>query len=291
MIYYFIFPIVVVIASIVGAIAGIGGGVIIRPVLDSFGQFETSEITNMISTMCVLFGTSTSIIRHIASKSKIENWKTAVYLGIGAVIGGLIGQFLFQFVKNASNGNVLIIVQSSALIILMIFVLIYMQLFLPKGKQLHIKNFFLTIIIGIFLGICSTFLGIGGGPINVAVLLLFFGMDMKQAAINSLITIIFSQLAKVGMAAFDGTFVTLFTIEQLPQVGINGNPVLDQSWWIFLLILVPISIIGSLFGTWCNKKMSNKGVQIVFMATTVLIILINVYLIITNALDLSTLSV
>ena len=275
MIYYFIFPIVVIIASIVGAIAGIGGGVIIRPVLDAFGYFDTAEITNMISTMCVVFGTSTSIIRHISSKTKIENRKTAVYLGIGAVVGGVVGQLLFQFVKDASNKDVLIIVQSSILILLLIFVLVYMQIFLPKGKTLHINNFIVTIIIGIFLGICSTFLGIGGGPINVAVLLLFFGMSMKQAAINSLITIIFSQLAKIVMAACDGTFVTLFTLDQLPTVA-------DQNWWIFL-----ISIIGSLLGTWFNKKMSNKGVQIVYTATTVAIILINVYLIIMSGINLA----
>lgn len=280
MIYYFLFPIVVIIASIIGAIAGIGGGVIIRPVLDAFGYFSTPEITNMISTMCVVFGTSTSIIRHVASKSKIENRKTAVYLGIGAVIGGVIGQFLFQFVKDSSNGDVLIIIQSSILIALLIFVLIYMQLMLPKGKQMHINNFIVTIIIGIFLGVCSTFLGIGGGPINVAVLLLFFGMSMKQAAINSLITIIFSQMAKIVMAGIDGTFVTLFTIDQLPTAA-------DQSWWIFLIILVPISIIGSLLGTWFNKKMNNKGVQIVYMATTVAIILINIYLIVMSSIALA----
>ena len=280
MIYYFIFPIVVIIASIVGAIAGIGGGVIIRPVLDAFGYFDTAEITNMISTMCVVFGTSTSIIRHISSKTKIENRKTAVYLGTGAVVGGVVGQLLFQFVKDASNKDVLIIVQSSILILLLIFVLVYMQIFLPKGKTLHINNFIVTIIIGIFLGICSTFLGIGGGPINVAVLLLFFGMSMKQAAINSLITIIFSQLAKIVMAACDGTFVTLFTLDQLPTVA-------DQNWRIFLIILVPISIIGSLLGTWFNKKMSNKGVQIVYTATTVAIILINAYLIIMSGINLA----
>ena len=195
------------------------------------------------------------------------------------MVGGVIGQFLFQFVKDSSNGNILIIVQSAILIALLIFVLIYMQLFLPKGKQLHINNFLVTLIIGVFLGICSTFLGIGGGPINVAVLLLFFGMSMKQAAINSLITIIFSQLAKIVMAGIDGTFVTLFTINQLPTTA-------DQSWWIFLIILVPISIIGSLLGTYFNKKMSNKGVQIVYMATTIAIIAINIYLIISSAIAL-----
>ena len=279
MIYYFIFPIVVIIASMIGAIAGIGGGVIIRPVLDAFNYFSVAEITNMISTMCVVFGTSTSIIRHVLSKSKIENWKISVYLGIGAVVGGVLGQYMFQFVKDASNRDVLIIIQSAILIALLIFVLIYMQLLLPKGKQLHIKNIVATLTIGLFLGICSTFLGIGGGPINVAVLLLFFGMSMKQAAINSLITIIFSQLAKIVMALIDGTFVMLFSIDSLPTAA-------DQSWWIFLIILVPISIIGSLIGTWLNKKMSNKAVQIVYTATTIGIILINIYLIAMSSITL-----
>lgn len=282
MIYYFIFPLVVIIASIVGAIAGIGGGVIIRPVLDAFNYFETAEITNMISTFCVVFGTSTSIIRHIASKSKIENWKTAVFLGVGAVIGGVIGQFLFGFVKNSSNDDILKITQSVILIVLLLFVIVYMQIFLPKGKVMHIKNFIVTIIIGVFLGICSTFLGIGGGPINVAVLLLFFGMDMKQAAINSLITIIFSQLSKIVMAGIDGTFVTIFS--QCTTDLANGSP--DQVWWLFLVILVPVSIIGSLLGTWFNKKMTNKGVSIVYTATTVAIILINIYIIVNSSLTL-----
>lgn len=281
MIYYFLFPLIVICASIVGSIAGIGGGVIIRPVLDSFGYFSTPEITNMISTMCVLFGTATSIIRHVISKSKIENLKIAIFLGIGAVIGGFIGQYLFQFVKDASNKNVLIIIQSAILIALLVFVVIYMQLFLPKGKVLHVKNIIVTSIIGIFLGICSTFLGIGGGPINVAVLLLFFGMDMKQAAINSLITIIFSQLSKVVMSGIDGTFVTLFKINELPTQQ-------DQSWWIFLLILVPVSIIGSLLGTYFNKKMTNKGVQLVYTITTFVIIAINIYLIVSNSLTLAS---
>ena len=280
MLYYFIFPIIVIIASMVGSIAGIGGGVIIRPVLDSFGFFLTAEITNMISTMCVLFGTATSIIRHVISKNKIENLKIAIFLGLGAVVGGIIGQYLFQFVKDVSNKNVLIIIQSTILIALLIFVIIYMQIFLPKGKVMHVQNIIVTSIIGVFLGICSTFLGIGGGPINVAVLLLFFGMTMKQAAINSLITIIFSQLSKVVMSGIDGTFATLFNIEALPTQA-------DQSWWIFVLILVPVSIIGSLFGTYLNKKMSNKGVQLVYMGTTVAIILINIYLIVTNGIALA----
>lgn len=279
--YYVIFSIVILIATIIGAIAGIGGGVIIRPILDAFGYFSTAEITNMISTICVLFGTSTAIITHIVSKSKIENYRVAIYLGIGAALGGVLGQFMFQYVKNATNENILIIVQSVILIVLLVFVLVYMYLFLPKGKQLHVHNAIATIVIGLFLGVCSTFLGIGGGPINVAILLLFFGMTMKQAAINSLITIIFSQLAKIVMACFDGTFVTLFTISELPTAA-------DQSWWIFLIILVPISIIGALIGKFFSKKMNDNQVKIVYIVTTIAIIAINIYLIVNSSLALTT---
>lgn len=280
MIYYFIFPIIVFISSILGAMAGIGGGVIIRPVLSSFGYFELAEVTNMISTICVFFIAVTSIVRHIISRTKIQDVKISIFLGIGAVIGGLIGQFLFNYIKNASNKNVLLIVQSSVLIGLLIFVLIYMGFFKPRGIALHIRNYFLTSIIGIFLGLSSTFLGIGGGPINVAVLLLFFGMDMKQAAINSLITIIFSQTSKLVTSSFDGTFATLFNISSLPTP--------DNNWWIFLLILIPVSIIGSLLGTYLNKKMSAKFLSVAFMATIVVIICINVYLIINSSITLAT---
>ncbi|MEI3183290.1 MAG: sulfite exporter TauE/SafE family protein [Lachnospiraceae bacterium] len=38
----------------------------------------------------------------------------------------------------------------------------------------------------------SSFLGIGGGPINLVVLLYFFSMDTKAAAQNSLYIILFS---------------------------------------------------------------------------------------------------
>ena len=44
----------------------------------------------------------------------------------------------------------------------------------------------------ITLGILSSFLGIGGGPINLVVLFFFFSMDTKTAAQNSLYTILFS---------------------------------------------------------------------------------------------------
>lgn len=276
--YYFIFSFVVLIAIILGSLAGIGGGVIIRPALDAFNYFDESAITNMISTFCVLFGCATTVIKKIISKQKIDNYKTAISLGVGAVIGGVCGQLLFTFIEESSNKNILIITQSVILIILSIFSVVYMQFFKPKGKCLHLKNIIISLIIGIFLGISSSFLGIGGGPINVAILCLFFGMNMMEASINSTIVIVFSQVSKLVQTFIDGTFQKLCNLESL-----SAN---DQTWWIFVLILVPISVIGSLIGSFIAKKCNEKALIYIYYFVNVLIVGINIYNIVSNALVL-----
>ena len=278
MIYYFLFSFIVLIAATIGAMAGIGGGVIIRPALDAFSYFDNSYITNVISAFCVFFVAITSVTKNVISKTKIEGYKHTIFLGVGAALGGILGQYLFNLVKSASNPNILIIVQSIILIVLLIFVFIYMQFLKDKGYSLVVKNYILDTIIGLFLGIISSFLGIGGGPINVAVLCLFFSMRMKQASINSLIVIIFSQIAKIAYMLIDGSLIKLFDMSTLSSV--------DQTWWIFLLILIPIAIIGSLTGTYLNKRLSNKVIQYAYVITLFVIIAINVYNIVINSIAL-----
>lgn len=278
MIYYFLFSIIILFAATIGALAGIGGGVIIRPALDAFGYFGNSSISNTISSFCVLFVALTSISKRIVSKDKIPNYKTSILLGIGAAIGGIIGQLLFGILKANSNKSILIIVQSIILIVLLIFVFIYMQFMNPKGICLKITNPVMKVFIGFVLGVISSFLGIGGGPINVAVLALFFAMPIKESSVNSLIVIIFSQIAKIGYSLCDGSLIALFDINALSGV--------DKDWWIFLLVLAPISVVGSLLGTFLNKKLPAKAITMMYIITIFIIIGINVYNIVNQSIIL-----
>ena len=61
----------------------------------------------------------------------------------------------------------------------------------------HLKNILVILIVGIGLGTFSVFLGIGGGPINVALTMLLFSFSLREAAVYSVGIIFFSQLTKM----------------------------------------------------------------------------------------------
>ena len=60
-------------------------------------------------------------------------------------------------------------------------------------------------LVGLGLGMLSSFLGIGGGPINLLVLHYFFSMERKKAALNSLYIILFSQLCGLAVVLLNGS--------------------------------------------------------------------------------------
>lgn len=146
--------------------------------------------------------------------------KTGTPLAIGAAAGGVLGKQLFSMVKAmASNASTVGGVQAICLVIITIGTLIYT---VNKGR-IQTKNVAcapVCLLIGFLLGIMSSFLGIGGGPINLVVLYYFFSMDTKIAAANSLYIILFSQITGllttlVTKTVPDFSFVTLVVMVSL----------------------------------------------------------------------------
>ena len=175
---YLIFLIVCFGASIVGAICGIGGGVIIKPVLDSFGVLDVSAIS-FLSGCTVLSMTAYSVLRNKISGESHVSMKTGFPLAMGAAVGGLIGKWLFSYVKSlSSDPNKVGAVQALCLLIVTFGTLIY-TIYKAKIKTYKVDNAVVCILIGIFLGIMSSFLGIGGGPINLVVLFSSFPCQQR----------------------------------------------------------------------------------------------------------------
>ncbi len=70
----------------------------------------------------------------------------------------------------------------------------------------ELRGVVVSLLVGVFLGICSSFLGIGGGPINVALIIYLFSFDTKTATVCSLVTILFAQISKLTTVALTTGF-------------------------------------------------------------------------------------
>ena len=256
MIIYLIVLMICFGASVAGAICGIGGGVIIKPVLDAFGIMSVSAIS-FLSGCTVLSMTTYSVIKSKMSGVSRIDQKIGFPLAIGAAVGGIVGKNLFQIIKSmSSDPNRVGAVQAACLLLVTLGTLIY-TIKKEQVKTYYVRNALVCIVIGMILGIMSSFLGIGGGPINLVVLFFFFSMDTKTAAENSLYIIFFSQLASL--------IVSLAT-RTVPDIAIG-----------MLVLMVCGGISGGAVGRKVNKKIDEKTVDKLFMGLMVVIIMINVY--------------
>ena len=248
-----LFAVVVLIATIVGSISGIGGGVLIKPVMDAIFPMTTSEIS-FLSGTTVLTMTVVSLLR---SRKELKLDLRTFTLALGGACGGVLGKQVFDIVKKAAGNDAMVgLVQNIIMVLLTLSVFIYTM----KKAKIATKNFkspVFSLAIGLLLGILSSFLGIGGGPINIMVLSYFFSLDTKSSAMASLFVIFFSQVFSL--------FTSLIT---------NTVPSFD---WKMLILMMVSAVIGSTMGRMFSKKMDNKDVDKLFMALMAVIIALSIY--------------
>lgn len=243
-------------ASVAGAICGIGGGVIIKPVLDMAGLASVSTIS-FLSGCTVLSMSCYSVGRNLISGESRVDFKTGTPLAIGAAVGGVAGNQIFKLVKQAfENQNMVGSVQAVCLALITVATILY-AIFTHKIHTHHVRNTAACIVIGLALGIMSSFLGIGGGPINLMVLSFFFSMDTKTAAQNSLYIILFSQIASL--------FTTLIT-RSVPEFEV-----------LALILMVAGGIGGGMVGRIFYRRMNNKAVDKLYMVLMAIIVCISIY--------------
>ncbi|MCI9007594.1 MAG: sulfite exporter TauE/SafE family protein [Lachnospiraceae bacterium] len=253
---YMIFFLICFLASAVGAVCGIGGGVIIKPVLDAFGILDVETIS-FLSGCTVLSMTAYAVLKSRAGGNAKGDKKVRYPMAAGAALGGLAGKELFSFVASLSpDRNRVGAVQAFCLLLVTAGTLAY-TLFKDRIHTRHVKAPAGCILIGISLGILSSFLGIGGGPVNLVVLFFFFSMSTKEAAESSLYIIFFSQTASLLSSLATGS---------IPEFPVK-----------LLVLMVCGGILGGVCGRAMNKRMEERTVDRLFIGLMVLMILINIY--------------
>ena len=246
-ILYFILAIA---ATTCGSLAGIGGGVIIKPVLDLLGRDSLPAIS-VLSSATVFSMALFSTVKQLIGGFRPE--RRMLILAAGAVAGGLAGGALFSSLSAGLDHQLLKGVQ--ALIIAIMLLPAAFRRFLPDYE---INNPLLSAAVGIFLGLAAAFLGIGGGPVNVAVLCMLLAMEVRDAAVISILIILFSQGAKLSLIAATG--------------GFGGYGGLEM-----LIFMIPAGIAGGLIGSKLNRKLSEKIIARFFQVMISIIIILNLY--------------
>lgn len=241
-------------ASTVGGVCGIGGGVVIKPVLDALGVMTVST-ASFLSGLTVLAMACISVYKN--RKTNELDAKRSIPLGIGAAVGGVVGKLLFDVVKTAAGAdNVVGAAQAIILGLMVLGTLLYVRNKARiKGKD--VKSLAAGVGIGLALGVCSSFLGIGGGPMNLAVLYYFFSMDTKKAAVNSILIILLSQIASLGLTLVRGTV-----------------PAFE---WGVLAAMVAAGAIGGFVSAKLHRKLSEQQTDLLFSALLVVILCICVF--------------
>ncbi|MCI9353138.1 MAG: sulfite exporter TauE/SafE family protein, partial [Lawsonibacter sp.] len=213
------------------------------------GAYDAATI-GVLSSITVFSMSVVSIGKQMLARTRIP-FATAIPLAIGSVAGGQLGQMMLSALTAGLPNPRVTAVQNVALGLLILVVYWYM-----KHKQSipgkHWDSLLPALLVGVFLGVCSSFLGIGGGPINVALIILLFSYDTKTATVCSLVAILFAQLSKLGSVALTTGFAA-FDLRMAP-------------------VMIAGAVAGGFLGAGLNRRCRVETVEKAFNAVQLLVL-------------------
>ena len=234
---------------------GIGGGFFLTPLLIFLGIPANYAVPNVANS---ILGISVSgAFTHWYKKTL--DYKMGLYIMLGGFFGTILGLYFFQLIKKIGNINeVIALIYMYLLTILGTLILVqgikeisYLKKKIVKPKKLHNHNWIhglplrtrfiksklyvsslAPVVLGFFVGLFASMLGVGGAFIMVPALIYIIAMP------TSLVP---------GTSLFVTVFITIFVVA--------GHALQFGSLDI---ILVSLLVFSSLFGLHIGIKISEK---------------------------------
>ena len=236
-------------AGVIAGLFGIGGGVVVVPVL--YYIFTLAEIDESIR-MHLSIGTSLANIVPISiisafnhAKRKSVDLSFLRFIFISVVLGVVLGSVVVSFLEGSS----LILIYS---ILLMI---VAMQFFFWKDKWRLAPEFPKNIYghtYGSTIGFLATLIGVGGGAMSVPILKLY-NFEIHKA---------------IGTAAGIGTIITIPGTIGFILAGISNDVSLPWSFGyvslVGLLMITPLTMIGAPLGVRFAHYLSKGKLNLIF---------------------------
>lgn len=233
------------VAFTLAAISGIGGGVVIIPLLVSFLGREWSPASiASLSLSLVLLNALTSLF--VGKQIQNADLKFAKPMAVISSVGAVAGVFMQSYVSRESFE-----------IVLSVFLLL-LSLFIFWRSSHADKNVPGTpepfhggdSVFGLAIGVIASFFGLGGGVLQVPYMVYLRKRSVKQSTATS--QVILSTTAVVSLVIF---------------LGVRRVPVP----WDMFITLAPVVFVGGLLGSALAKKM--RGPWIVRLLAGVLLLM------------------
>ncbi len=216
------------VASFVFSLGGIGGAIILVPILITLGiPINTARPAGLFYN---IVGMTSATVSNI--KNKRLDFRQGIPIIISSSLFAIVGAYSSKFI----NDKVIII-------LFILFLMISGSLFLFHKKKEGVEykekvSFTALFLIGAFAGLLSGILGIGGGGI-IAPLMLLTGLDPKKSAVTTAFVVPFSSLSG---------FLTYWAMGQVD--------------WRLLLTVSTAGIIGATLGTaFMHRRLNSEAVK------------------------------
>ena len=174
--------------GILGSMIGLGGGIIVVPVLTFLGFSPTAAASN--SLFAALSNAVASTISY--SKQKRIEYSLGLKLGLLSVPGTILGAIISSDVAP----DIFKVLFGLVLVASAVYIFLRRNL---ESRQKTISKQMMVFAIGasFFAGIISSFFGIGGGIVFVPLMVAGMGLAMKRAAPTSQLILLFASLSGV----------------------------------------------------------------------------------------------
>lgn len=173
-----------IITGFVSGFFGVGGGMVLVPMLVATGFAMKEAIA--ISVMQMVFS---SIYGSFLNSKKAKSvFKDGIILGMGGFIGGLQNSFVHSIVSDEFLQYFFI------LIIILSIIKIFISPAEPS-EEIKKHNKLTLFIVGFIVGVIAMSIGVGGAIMLIPILVGFMKFHLKVATSLSLFFVIFSSIA------------------------------------------------------------------------------------------------
>ena len=262
---YIVLIIIGLVAGLIGALVGLGGGIIIVPALLFFGS-PTSfldaispQVAVGVSSIIMIFTGLSSTLTFM--KHKTVDYKAGLIFFIGSAPGGIIGAHVNKILDIDSFS--LYFGFFMILIAVILVIKDYVKpLMFKKGKGKIIRTFygnngneitygyhpFIAVLISFIVGFCSGLFGVSGGAIMVPVMILLFFFPPHMAVATSMFMVFLSSITN--------------SITHISLGNVN---------WIYTLALIPGAWFGAKFGALINTRLKSHSIEYILKIVLILI--------------------